>query len=57
VAERRNALLISTNTRLQSFVTLQLHQQYLARNINGYRCHSTTGVPYPYLLTGQRLAR
>ena len=23
------------------------HQQYLARNINGYRCHSTTGVPYP----------
>jgi hypothetical protein len=20
--------------------------QYLARNINGCRCHSTTGVPY-----------
>lgn len=32
---------------LQSFVTLYLHQQYLARNINGYRCHGTTGVPYP----------
>jgi peptide-methionine (S)-S-oxide reductase len=23
------------------------HQQYLAKNVNGYRCHSTTGVPFP----------
>jgi peptide-methionine (S)-S-oxide reductase len=23
------------------------HQQYLAKNPNGYRCHSTTGIPYP----------
>jgi peptide-methionine (S)-S-oxide reductase len=23
------------------------HQQYLAKNPNGYRCHSTTGVPFP----------
>ena len=23
------------------------HQQYLAKNPHGYRCHSTTGVPYP----------
>jgi peptide-methionine (S)-S-oxide reductase len=23
------------------------HQQYLAKVPNGYRCHSTTGVPYP----------
>ncbi len=23
------------------------HQQYLARNINGYRCHSATGVKVP----------
>jgi hypothetical protein len=38
---------ISSNTLLQGFVTLQLHQQYLARNINGCRCHSTTGVPHP----------
>jgi peptide-methionine (S)-S-oxide reductase len=23
------------------------HQQYLAKNPNGYRCHSTTGVTFP----------
>ena len=23
------------------------HQQYLAKNPNGYRCHANTGVPYP----------
>jgi peptide-methionine (S)-S-oxide reductase len=23
------------------------HQQYLAKNPNGYDCHSTTGVPFP----------
>jgi len=23
------------------------HQQYLYKNPNGYRCHSTTGVPFP----------
>jgi peptide-methionine (S)-S-oxide reductase len=23
------------------------HQQYLAKNPNGYRCHSSTGVPFP----------
>jgi peptide-methionine (S)-S-oxide reductase len=23
------------------------HQQYLAANPNGYRCHSASGVPYP----------
>jgi peptide-methionine (S)-S-oxide reductase len=23
------------------------HQQYLARHKNGYRCHSSTGVPFP----------
>jgi peptide-methionine (S)-S-oxide reductase len=23
------------------------HQQYLAKNVNGYRCHSATGVPFP----------
>ena len=23
------------------------HQQYLVKVPNGYRCHSTTGVPYP----------
>ncbi len=23
------------------------HQQYLAKNPNGYRCHSTTGIPFP----------
>jgi peptide-methionine (S)-S-oxide reductase len=23
------------------------HQQYLAKNPNGYRCHSTTGLQFP----------
>jgi peptide-methionine (S)-S-oxide reductase len=23
------------------------HQQYLAKNPNGYRCHAKTGVPFP----------
>ncbi|HEX7098257.1 MAG TPA: peptide-methionine (S)-S-oxide reductase MsrA [Acidimicrobiia bacterium] len=23
------------------------HQQYLAKNPNGYDCHATTGIPYP----------
>ena len=23
------------------------HQQYLAKNPNGYRCHATTGVHFP----------
>ena len=23
------------------------HQQYLAKHVNGYRCHSATGVPFP----------
>jgi len=25
----------------------EYHQQYLAKNPNGYRCHSTTGVKFP----------
>jgi peptide-methionine (S)-S-oxide reductase len=29
------------------------HQQYLAKNPNGYRCHSTTGIAFPY----ERLAQ
>lgn len=44
-------------TRLRALSLCNCHQQYLARNINVYRCHSTTGVPYPYLLTGRLLAR
>jgi peptide-methionine (S)-S-oxide reductase len=23
------------------------HQQYLAKHVDGYRCHSATGVPFP----------
>ena len=23
------------------------HQQYLAKNPHGYRCHSATGIPFP----------
>lgn len=29
------------------------HQQYLAKNPNGYDCHSTTGVPYPETIRHQ----
>jgi peptide-methionine (S)-S-oxide reductase len=28
------------------------HQQYLAKNPNGYRCHATTGVPFPLAALG-----
>jgi peptide-methionine (S)-S-oxide reductase len=27
------------------------HQQYLAKNVHGYRCHSSTGVAYPLDVT------
>ncbi len=23
------------------------HQQYLAKHVNGYRCHANTGIPFP----------
>jgi len=29
------------------FYAEDYHQQYLAKVPNGYRCHSTTGIPYP----------
>jgi peptide-methionine (S)-S-oxide reductase len=29
------------------FYAEDYHQQYLARNVDGYRCHSATGVPFP----------
>jgi peptide-methionine (S)-S-oxide reductase len=29
------------------------HQQYLAKNPNGYRCHSTTGVSFPLSALGE----
>jgi peptide-methionine (S)-S-oxide reductase len=29
------------------FYAEDYHQQYLAVHVNGYRCHSTTGVPFP----------
>ncbi|MBE7187336.1 peptide-methionine (S)-S-oxide reductase MsrA [Jatrophihabitans endophyticus] len=32
------------------------HQQYLAKNPHGYRCHSTTGVTFPREKLAQRLA-
>ncbi len=28
------------------------HQQYLAKNPNGYRCHSATGAPMPWPVAG-----
>ncbi|GAB2473321.1 peptide-methionine (S)-S-oxide reductase [Jatrophihabitans fulvus] len=33
------------------------HQQYLAKNPNGYRCHSTTGITFPIADLGSRLSR
>jgi len=29
------------------FYAEDYHQQYLDKNPNGYRCHATTGVPFP----------
>ncbi|HEX6249770.1 MAG TPA: peptide-methionine (S)-S-oxide reductase, partial [Nocardioidaceae bacterium] len=29
-----------------------VHQQYLAKNPHGYRCHSATGVPMPWPIEG-----
>jgi len=29
------------------FYAEDYHQQYLAKHVNGYRCHSATGVPFP----------
>ena len=29
------------------FFAEDYHQQYLAKNPNGYRCHSATGLPFP----------
>lgn len=31
----------------------EYHQQYLAKNPNGYRCHSATGIAYPLAETQQ----
>lgn len=31
----------------QFYYAEDYHQQYLAKVPNGYRCHSTTGIPYP----------
>ena len=31
----------------QFFYAEDYHQQYLAKNPNGYRCHATTGVKFP----------
>jgi hypothetical protein len=32
--------------------TRTLRQQYLAKNPNGYRCHSATGVAMPWPVEG-----
>ena len=29
------------------FYAEDVHQQYLAKHVNGYRCHANTGVPFP----------
>jgi peptide-methionine (S)-S-oxide reductase len=29
------------------FYAEDVHQQYLAKHVNGYRCHATTGIPFP----------
>ena len=35
------------DARMSFFYAEDYHQQYLAVHVNGYRCHSTTGVPFP----------
>jgi len=32
---------------VQYFLAEEYHQKYLAKNPNGYDCHSSTGVAYP----------
>lgn len=48
---RRGLGAITTEIRPASetpyFYAEDMHQQYLAKNPYGYRCHSNTGVPFP----------
>jgi peptide-methionine (S)-S-oxide reductase len=60
IAERAKAVFTQTLTSLgydpatteiaaqgEFYYAEDYHQQYLAKNPNGYRCHSTTGVRFP----------
>ena len=48
---RRGLGAITTEIRPASetpyYYAEDMHQQYLAKHVNGYRCHSNTGVPFP----------
>ncbi|HEV7205964.1 MAG TPA: peptide-methionine (S)-S-oxide reductase MsrA [Jatrophihabitans sp.] len=48
LAERGYGSVTTEIARLGQFYYAEAyHQQYLAKNPNGYRCHSTTGVTFP----------
>jgi peptide-methionine (S)-S-oxide reductase len=38
---------IESNTGVEYYLAEEYHQKYLAKNPNGYDCHSSTGVTYP----------
>ena len=38
---------LAAGTSAPSRFVVDVHQQYLAKNPPGYRCHATTGVKFP----------
>jgi len=38
---------IQSSEGIEYFLAEEYHQKYLAKNPNGYDCHSSTGVAYP----------
>ena len=46
---RQNLGTVTTEVRPtpEYYYAEELHQQYLAKNPHGYRCHANTGVPFP----------
>ncbi len=38
---------IKSSQEIEYFLAEDYHQRYLAKNPNGYDCHSSTGIPYP----------
>jgi peptide-methionine (S)-S-oxide reductase len=38
---------IKSATGMEYFLAEEYHQRYLAKNPNGYDCHSSTGVAFP----------
>jgi peptide-methionine (S)-S-oxide reductase len=38
---------IKSTSGMEYFLAEEYHQKYLAKNPNGYDCHSSTGVAFP----------